>query len=326
MPSNVRTKMLEVLIQEEKGYVSGAQISRKLGVSRAAVWKQMEELRREGYEIEAKPNHGYKLRYRPDRVAPEEISPHLETKWVGRSIRYFPSVSSTQIIAHEWAKEKAPSGAFVLAEEQTSGRGRLGRAWHSPISTGIWMSGIFRPKIPLYLAPQLTLLTSVAVCEAIQEETGLSVGIKWPNDLYVEGKKICGILTELRGDQDQIDYAVIGIGINVNLTEDQIPEELLTRATSLQKELGKSIHRATLITKIWKRLENLYLIYEEKGFEVIRLLWESYANMLQKPIIANTPQGWVEGIALGLNAHGALRMQTETGVQEVYSAEIEAKT
>lgn len=323
MPSNVRTKMLEVLIQEQKEYVSGAQISRKLGVSRAAVWKQMEELRREGYEIEAKPNHGYKLRYRPDRVAPEEILPHLETEWMGRSIRYLPSVSSTQIIAHEWAKEGAPSGAFVLAEEQTSGRGRLGRAWHSPVSTGIWMSGIFRPKIPLYLAPQLTLLASVAVCEAIREETELPVSIKWPNDLYVHGKKICGILTELRGDQDQIDYAIIGIGINVNIKE--IPKELQEKATSLQKELGKPIHRATLITSIWKRLENLYLIYEEKGFEVIRLLWESCANMLQKPIVANTPQGWIEGIALGLNAHGALRMQTETGLQEVYSAEIEAK-
>jgi BirA family biotin operon repressor/biotin-[acetyl-CoA-carboxylase] ligase len=322
MPSNVRNKLLEVLIQQEGQYVSGGEISKRLKVSRTAVWKQIEELRKEGYEIEAKPKYGYKLRFRPDRIAPEEIYPHLSTKFIGRNIRYVFSTPTTQGIAHQWAKEEAPEGAFVLAEAQTSGKGRFGRVWHSPPYTGIWMSGVLRPSILLYQAPQLTLLASVAVCKAIQEVTSLPIGIKWPNDLYLNGKKVCGILTEVKGDQDRIEYAVLGIGINVNLPQIQIPSDLRQKATSLMIELGTSIHRAKLICQIWKALEEYYLLYRAQGFEPIRTLWEENANMLGERIVAMTPQGAIEGIALGLNSYGALRVQTETGIQEVYSAEI----
>lgn len=325
MPSKVRNEMLAVLIQEQNQYVSSAEISEKLGVSRAAVWKQMEELRRQGYQIEAKPKQGYKLLFRPDRVAPEEIFPHLETNWIGREIRYVASTPSTQGIAHQWAKDGALEGSFVIAEEQTAGKGRLGRSWHSPPYTGIWMSGIFRPKIPLCDAPQLTLLASVAVCEALQLSTELPIGIKWPNDLYVGGKKVCGILTELRGDQDQVYYAVMGIGINVNLSVEMLPYNLQEKATSLQIESGAPVHRANLVALIWKCLENLYTIYQKKGFLPIRLLWESHANMLDTKITANTPAGMIEGVAIGVNEHGALLLETDAGMREVYSAEIETK-
>lgn len=324
MSTNVRNKVLELLIERQDQFTSGEEISKLLGVSRAAIWKQIEELRKEGYKIEAKPKQGYQLRFRPDRIAPEEIYPYLHTKWIGRKTKYLETTDSTQIIAHEWAKNGAPDGAFVLAEEQTAGKGRLGRRWHSPSHTGIWMSGIFRPQIPLLYAPQLTLLTSIAVCEVFQATTGTAAGIKWPNDIYVNGKKVCGVLTEVRGDQDQIHYAVIGIGINVNLETVHIPSELREKATSLKIESGASIHRAQLISQIWKRMEELYEQWQEQGFEPIRQLWESHANMLHQEIIATTPQGQKKGIAMGLERNGALLLETNHGMEVIYSAEIES--
>ncbi len=325
MHSSIRDELLKVLIQNQPHFLSGEEISRKVGCSRAAIWKHIEELRHQGYEIEARPRNGYRLVYRPDRVAPEELAPHLQTKTFGRHIRYEHSTPSTQILAHQWAREGAPEGAVVIAEEQVQGKGRLGRSWHSPPGTGVWMSLILRPPISLTEASQFTLLASVGVQQGIKRVTGLPVQIKWPNDLLIRGKKVCGILTELRGEQDRVYYLIIGIGINVNTTSEHLPEQLKGIATSLAMESGGNIHRATLIAAILEELENVYQDYLNSGFGVIKTKWEQAAGMLGKTITARTPQGSITGVAEKLNENGALLVRTNEGIIPVYSADIDWK-
>jgi BirA family biotin operon repressor/biotin-[acetyl-CoA-carboxylase] ligase len=322
--SSIRYEIVRVLIEHKDHFLSGEELSRIAGCSRAAIWKHIEELRKEGYEIEAKPRSGYRLVYRPDRVAPEEIMPHLSTRSFGREIRYEYSTPSTQVLAHQWAREGAAEGSLVLAEEQVQGRGRMGRSWHSPPQTGIWMSLILRPPIPMPEAPHLTLLASVGVHHGIQKATGLPVTIKWPNDLLIKGRKVCGILTELRGEQDRIDYVILGVGINVNVREEHFPPELKDIATSLSIEAGRPVHRATLLAAILKELEDAYHLYLREGFAPIREAWEQAAGMLGKTVTARLPHKMVTGIAERLNDHGALLLRTESGVVSVYSAEIES--
>ncbi len=319
----IRNKIVKLLIENSTGYLSGEEMSRQVGCSRAAVWKHIEELRQAGYEIEARPRHGYRLKYRPDRIAPEEIHPHLQTKRFGQEIDYVYSTPSTQIIAHKLAKEGAPEGTIVVAEEQIKGRGRMGKVWYSPPQTGIWMSLILRPSIPLVNASHLTLLASVGVREALQKETGLNVQIKWPNDLLIGRKKVCGILTELRGEHDQIHYVIIGLGMNVNVNKSDFPMELREIGTSLAIETGRTIHRASLLATILEELEQTYFTYLQEGFTTIRERWEQGAGMLGEIITARTAQGPVTGVAERVNEQGALLIQTSAGTVPVYSAEID---
>ncbi|MFC4078056.1 biotin--[acetyl-CoA-carboxylase] ligase [Salinithrix halophila] len=323
MGSSIREQILNLLLKQGEATISGEEISRQLQCSRTAIWKHINELRKEGYQIEARPKSGYRLVYRPDRVAPEELKPFLQTKWVGQKVRYKRSVDSTQPLAHDWAKEGIEEGSLVITEEQIAGRGRMGRAWHSPPHSGIWMSLILRPPIPLAQASQLTLLTSVAITRAIRKETGLNVTIKWPNDLLIDGKKTCGILTELRGEQDQVHYVVQGIGINVNVTDSVWPEELKEIATSLAIEAGRTFERPPLIASILGEIEALYEGYLNHGFQPIRILWEEYAGMLGKTITARTAGGMVKGIATGLAESGALLVETGKGTEAVFSSDIQ---
>jgi BirA family transcriptional regulator, biotin operon repressor / biotin---[acetyl-CoA-carboxylase] ligase len=320
---SIRNEIVRLFVENPEGFLSGEEISRRVGCSRAAVWKQIEELRKQGYEIEAKPRQGYRLKYRPDRVAPEEIYPHLKTERLGCEIRYVESTPSTQNIAHQWAKDGAPEGAVVIAEEQVNGRGRMGKTWHSPPRTGIWMSLILRPPISLAEASQLTLLASVGVQEAISKETNLPTKIKWPNDILVQGKKVCGILTEIRGEQDRIHYVIMGIGMNVNTEAKDFPEELANVGTSLAMETGRKIHRASLVAVLLKELEQYYLLYLQQGFTPIRKKWEEKAGMLGQVITARSTQSTITGLAEHLNEQGALLIRTSSGVVPVYSAEIE---
>lgn len=325
MGQSIRDNILTVLIASQSQYLSGEELSRQAGVSRTAIWKHMEELRQEGYEIEARPRHGYRLVYRPDRVAPEEIAPHLNSNKFGKQIRYQYQTESTQLIAHQWAREGAEEGSLVLTEEQTGGKGRLGRNWYSPSHSGIWMSLILRPTIALQNASQLTILASVGVKRGIERVTGLSISIKWPNDILINGKKVCGILTEIRGEQDCIHYAVLGVGVNVNIASSQWPNEICSIATSLSIEYGEKIHRATLIAAILEELEACYQLYSRYGFDIIRREWEESAYMFGETIIAHTPQGNVTGVLEGLDEIGALRLRTDEGIKKIYSAEVITK-
>ncbi|MEH7236558.1 biotin--[acetyl-CoA-carboxylase] ligase [Bacillus sp. JJ1562] len=324
MQSEIRKKLLEVFSSANGEFISGQKLSEQLGCSRTAVWKHIEDLRNEGYELEAVRKLGYRIISKPDKISGNEIQLGLETKSFGRNIHFEESVTSTQKIAHKLAYEGAIEGTLVVAEEQTTGRGRLDRAWYSPKHTGVWMSMILRPQIPPSQAPQLTLLAAVGVVQAIQEVTGLEPDIKWPNDILIHQKKIVGILTELQAETDRINSVIIGIGINVNQELSQFPESLHSIASSLAIEKGGKIDRAKLIQVILLKIEKLYKEYLQHGFKVVKLLWESYATSIGKQIIARTLSGSIEGKAIGINEEGVLLLEDAAGdVHHIYSADIE---
>lgn len=322
--SEVRKKLLDAFTNANEDYVSGQYLADIIGCSRTAVWKHIEEMRKQGFQLEAVKRKGYRIINIPDNVSPDEITLGLKTKFLGQVIHYKESVDSTQKIAHRLAYEDVPEGVVIIAEEQVLGRGRMERKWHSPKHTGIWMSMILRPKIPLAKAPQLTLITAVAVVQAIEENTGLSPHIKWPNDILINGKKVTGILTEMQAEADRIFSIIIGIGMNVNQEKEDFPEEIQEIATSLSIEKGEKISRATLIRSVLSNVERLYLLYLEKGFSPIKLLWESYAISIGKNIVARTITGSIQGLALGITDDGVLMVEDTLGkTHYIYSADIE---
>jgi BirA family biotin operon repressor/biotin-[acetyl-CoA-carboxylase] ligase len=320
----MKESLLHMLTENEGEFVSGQQISEKLNCSRTAIWKHVSELRKAGYSIEAVQKRGYRLLTSPDLVTPEEVSLYTGNGTFGKKVIYDSTVKSTQEIAHQLAREGAPEGSIVLADEQTGGRGRLGRAWQSPSGTGIWMSLILRPEIPLQKAPQLTLLIAVAATKAIENVTGLDVAIKWPNDLLIKGKKIAGILTELQAEADSIHSVIVGIGMNVNQEKKHFSEEIAEIATSLSIESGQTYKRAEIIGSILKEIEDLYHNYLENGFTVVKLLWEARAFSLGKRITARSFTGSITGYAKGITDEGVLLLEDDHGkVHQIYSADIE---
>ncbi|WP_113928630.1 biotin--[acetyl-CoA-carboxylase] ligase [Bacillus sp. P14.5] len=315
---------MEAFRMADGEFLSGQALADIAGCSRTAVWKHIEELRKEGFEFEAVKKKGYRILKAPDRVSAEEVYLGLRTRAIGRVIEYMESVPSTQKIAHALAQEGSVEGTTVIADEQTEGRGRLLRSWHSPKGTGIWMSIILKPQLPPQRAPQFTLIAAVAVVQAIEEVCGLSPEIKWPNDILLNGKKVTGILTELQAEADKINSIIIGIGMNVNQKREDFPEELQAIATSLSLEKEEKISRAKLIQKVLEKLELYYDLYMEKGFTPIKLLWESYAISIGRQITARTITGSIKGKALGINEDGVLRIEDAEGaIHEVYSADIE---
>ncbi|MDQ0271054.1 biotin--[acetyl-CoA-carboxylase] ligase [Cytobacillus purgationiresistens] len=324
MQSELRKKLLDAFTNNKDEYLSGQAIADLLGCSRTAVWKHMENLRKEGFELEAVRRKGYRIISTAEKVTADEIRFGLKTKTLGKHIYYEETVDSTQKIAHRLSNEEAVEGTIVVAEEQSSGRGRMDRKWYAPKYTGVWLSIILRPNLPPHKAPQLTLIAAVAVVQAIEEVTGLQPEIKWPNDVLLNGKKITGILTEMQSDADRIVSIIMGIGINVNQKPEDYPNELKEVATSLSIEKGEKVSRAELIQVLLLKLENLYTIYLEKGFYPIKLLWEGYAISIGKNIIARTLTGSIEGKALGIKDDGVLIIEDQSGkTHHVYSADIE---
>ncbi|MGM0899878.1 MAG: biotin--[acetyl-CoA-carboxylase] ligase [Bacillota bacterium] len=323
MQSEIRKRLIEAFTNAGDEYLSGQFLAEIAGCSRTAIWKHIEELRKEGFVFEAVKKKGYKIVQAPENVTADEISFGLKTDFIGRGIHYEEEVDSTQKIAHRLATEGAAEGTVIVAEEQLLGRGRLDRKWHSPKYSGVWMSIILRPNLPMQKAPQLTLVTAVAVVQAIEEVTGLLPQIKWPNDILISGKKVTGILTEMQADADRINAIIVGIGINVNQKRDDFPEEIQQIATSLAAESGQNISRARLMQEVFARLEKLYQTYLKDGFFPIKLLWESYALSIGKEIIARTVTGDIYGKALGITEDGVLNIQQADGeIRQVYSADI----
>ncbi|MEW9698954.1 biotin--[acetyl-CoA-carboxylase] ligase [Paenibacillus sp. SI8] len=319
-------RILQLFEENPNAYVSGEEISRRLNVSRTAIWKHIEALRQAGYAFEAAPRKGYRLLAKPDTWNVAELLGGLRTKVLGQKLHVYGEVDSTQTIAHALVASGAAEGTLVLAEAQTAGRGRMGRKWHSPSGKGIWMSLVLTPRIPVFFMPQLTLLCAVALCRSIQKVVKVDIGIKWPNDLLIGGKKVSGILLESSGEDERLKYVVAGIGISANLKLDDYPEELRSVATSLAIASGGDISRETLVQVFLSEFEELYTLYLEKGFAPIRLLWEALSVTLHRPIRTHTPSGIVEGIADSLDDSGALTVITGTGDKvKIYSGDIELK-
>jgi BirA family biotin operon repressor/biotin-[acetyl-CoA-carboxylase] ligase len=317
--------MILTLLRQYPGeYVSGEMISQTIGVSRTAIWKHMKDLQDAGYQIEAVRNKGYRLLEAPDLVTSAEIREGLITMVLGRNIVYREKIDSTNNLAQQLALEGAPEGTLVIAEEQTAGRGRRGRQWFSPPRSGVWMSLILRPKLPMAHAAQITLVAAVALAKALSRVTGVQAGIKWPNDILFGKRKCCGILTEMHAEFDQIHHLVVGIGINVNVPQEAFPAELQEIATSLQGMRGERVSRAKVVQAVLEELEPLYHRYvAQGGFGAIREEWKASSITLGRQVVAQTARGTIQGKALDIDEFGVLLIECENGgVEKVYSADI----
>lgn len=319
----MKDEVLAFLKQEEE-YCSGEEISHKLGVTRAAVWKAIKKLQEEGYEIVSSTKKGYKLVNRPNIITSGEIKDNLNTKLLGQVVEYRDEVDSTNNLAKELAAKGAIEGTLVVADKQNNGKGRLGRNWESPAGTGIWMSLILRPNILPQYASELTLVAGLGVCEAIKKSTGLDAKIKWPNDVVVNGKKVCGILTEMSAEMDRINYVVVGIGINANI--ETFPEEL-PYATSLKIEGQKEYIRKEIIQCFLEIFEKDYNQYGvDMSLEALRARYEENCITLHKRVKLLKREGESIAEAIGITNSGALIVKYENGMEEeIVSGEVSVR-
>jgi len=296
------------------GAVSGAELSQKLHVSRAAVWARIEDLRSLGYDIEASPHRGYRLLSAPDVLHADDLISRLgKTKVIGRDIRVFQETTSTNDVIEKLARDGVKEGVVVLAESQTRGRGRLGRKWMSPAKRGLWFSVLLRPDLRPQDTTRLTVGSATALRRAIESHTGLKPEIKWPNDILIHGRKVAGILTELSAELDHVKYVILGIGVDVNLSQGDFPAELRKLATSLKVELGKPVSRPELAVAILRELDRDYGRIASGQFAAVADEWEAHGTTIGHEVIIRTGDRRIRGRAESLGEDGALLLRTEHG-------------
>jgi len=316
-------KLLKIL-EDSKIPISGEAISEQLGVTRSAVWKQVKELRSLGYDISASRQNGYMLVSGTEKLLPYEISKSLKTKFIGRDIRYFESTPSTSWIAKDLCNKgdiELLNGTVIIAEQQTGGVGRLGRAWVSP-SGGIWITLILKPKIPIDHMFMINMACSIAIVRTIRKEYNLGALIKWPNDIYIGDKKVSGTLLELAAEADEVHYSLLGIGIDANIEADKLPQEPSRPITSLSLELGYDIRRSKLLARLLKEFEQRYLLLESGEYETIRREWKSLSITLDHRVQIRTPRKTFEGEALDIDEYGALIVRKDNGkIERVISGD-----
>jgi BirA family transcriptional regulator, biotin operon repressor / biotin---[acetyl-CoA-carboxylase] ligase len=308
-------------LRDADGFVSGEALGARMGLSRAGVWKRLRRLKSLGYRIEGEPRRGYRLVGATDKLLAEEILYRLQTKTLRGPVYHFDIAASTNDLAKKLGVQGAPEGALVVAETQSAGRGRLGRSWHSPPGMGLYASLLLRPPLPPADMPLITLSTAVSVVRTLTRSVGVIPGIKWPNDLILNGKKLGGILTEMETESDQIRYLVVGLGLNVNNPD--FPPELAGTATSLFQEKGRPFQRVPLLKTWLEEFENLYLRFLARGFPEILEEWKQHSVTLGKYVAVRQGTRHLEGLALEVAADGALLLETARGeVMKVTSGEI----
>lgn len=306
-------KILSALRAQPDG-VSGAQLAEQLGISRAAIWARIEELRRLDYDIEASPHFGYRLVRSPDALHADDLLARLgETKVIGRDIQVFEETTSTNDVMEKLARDGVKEGAVVFAESQTKGRGRLGRKWISPERKGLWFSVLLRPDLRPQEATQLTVASATALRRAIAAETGLQPEIKWPNDILIDGKKVAGILTELSAEVDRVKHIILGMGVDVNQDASELPLELRKTATSLKIERGEMISRAELAVAILRALDEDYARICGGKFTAVADEWEAHCATIGKNVTVLIGDRKIRGRAESLDDDGALLVRTEHG-------------
>ena len=307
-------QILSALRRAMDGSVSGADLSRDLGITRAAIWARIEELRTLGYDIEASPHHGYRLVSSPDVLHADDLLSLVESnKVIGRDIRVFEKTSSTNDVVEKLARDGVSEGVVVFAESQTKGRGRLGRKWLSPARKGLWFSVLLRPDLRPQAATQIMVAAAISLARAIRDQTGLGPEIKWPNDVLIHGKKVAGILTELNGELDHVKYVILGMGVNVNLSAHDFPSELRKLATSLKAEAGHNLRRAELAAAILRELDADYARIARREFSSIGEEWQQSCSTLGRHVTIRLGGRIIRGLAESLDEDGALLLRTEHG-------------
>ena len=313
------------LLRSADGYISGQELCNRFGVSRTAVWKAINQLKEAGYEIEAQQNKGYRLMAAPDLMTEAEIKSLMHTEWVAKEVLYFDTIDSTNTKAQELAEKGYPSGTLVVADKQESGKGRRGRSWVSPSGTGIFMTLMIKPDINPNNASMLTLVAALAVAKAITSVTGEKALIKWPNDIVINGKKVCGLLTEMNAQFDYINHIVVGIGINVH--NESFPEEISQMASSLMIEAGgKRFHRAQIIAETMSYFEQYYDTFLKT--QDLSALVREYDELLvnrNKSVRVLDPKEPFDGKAMGITPKGELIVDTWESRKLVSSGEVSVR-
>lgn len=318
----MRSSILELLRNVAGQYISGEEIAKQMQVSRTAVWKHIRELKQAGYAIESHSRSGYCLMQAPDLLLPNEIKNVVSTQILGKHVHYYEDTTSTNNEAKILAAKGAAEGTIIVSETQNSGRGRLARGWFSPYAKGIWFSVILRPAFLPQEAPKCTLMAAVAVTKAIEHITGIRCGIKWPNDILYEGKKLVGILTEMNAEMDGINYVVIGMGINVNIAQTDFPEELQGIVTSLLILKGEKVSRVLLLNEVLQQLEVLYKEALEKGFVGILEEWKKYSVTLGRSVNVLGISETFSGVAVDIDDQGALLVKTDAEIRRVLAGDV----
>lgn len=327
----MKDKILAMLRENQNVFVSGEMLSDRLGVSRTAVWKCIRELREEGYDIEASSRKGYKLGSTEVYNA-AEIQWALPTRILGKQVVYRPVLDSTNVLAKRLAMEDCPEGTVVVADTQTAGRGRLGRDWSSSPCKGIWMSVVLRPAAKPEEVNLITLAAAVAVVRALKDAAGVEAAIKWPNDVLLDGKKVCGILTEMGSEMERVHYVILGIGINVNQEAADFPPELRDKAVSLysfcakQGSDGRLFNRSEIVKKILFYLEDLYSTMNHGKTNDIIHAWKEHTCTLNKVVKIKDKNGCMTGTAEDITSDGRLVVRLEDGtLREILSGEISVR-
>lgn len=311
------------MLREKDDYVSGDYIAEVLCISRTAVWKYIKGLEKTGYIIDSIKGRGYRLTFTPDHLLPWEIERFTESTIIGKEIIYKDIVDSTNTYAFSLALSGKPEGTCVVAEAQRTGRGRLGRVWFSPRNKNIYISVILRPSDhPSRIYP-ITFLSCLAVYDTIKGVTGLTPSLKWPNDVLMNKKKVCGTLLEISAETDAINFVVVGIGFNINMDTNDIDEYLKDKATSLYIETKKIYERAYICGILLSCMDRYYKIFLESSGDEICRLWESRANINGRYMEVNQMGEINRGIAQGIDATGALLLDVNGRIKRIIAGDTE---
>lgn len=323
-PGDIDRLLLSSFAACGSGFLSGEDLCRAANVSRTTVWKRIECLREFGFVFESFPSRGYRLVSLPDALHPAAIASGMMTERLGRVLVSYSETGSTNLVASRLGEEGAPEGMVVLAESQLQGKGRLGRAWSSPPGVNLYASVLLRPPLAPFDAPQLTLLSAVAVARAIRACTSLSPVIKWPNDILINDKKVAGLLNEMTAETDRISFLILGIGVNLNMTGEQFPETVRYPASSLLLEGGKRIDRIAFTRCLLEMLDTLYTRFLSGGFDVVRDEWLSLCSVVNRRVrVSDSGAPPREGFVEGIDAAGALLLKLDSGqVEPVYTGDV----
>ena len=329
MQGDKKYEILGMLKEKYPEFISGEELSRHFHISRTAVWKYVKSLKADGYLLEASSKIGYKLVSRSGVFNGYEIADRLETHVLGKRVLYFETLDSTNNYAKQIALEGAEEGVAVVAGSQSGGRGRLGRKWDSPSGSGIYLSLILRPVLPPEEVQGITLAASVAVAQAIEKIAGIRPGIKWPNDVLLGDKKVCGILTEMNSEMEQVNFIVLGIGINYGRQQGEFPAELAEKATSLDAYAAKrgidikNADRLLLLRTVLQELDEIYaLITNNRTAEVLDK-WKEYSVTLGREVRIISGATEYTAVAEGITDGGKLMVRCGDGeVKLVQSGEV----
>jgi BirA family transcriptional regulator, biotin operon repressor / biotin---[acetyl-CoA-carboxylase] ligase len=304
--------LLALLADNPMIAISGQKIAKEMGVARSSVWAWTQKLRALGVRVKGSPGTGYRIERVPDVLCASLLRRQLRRSAFGKRVHHFFKAGSTNALAFELGQAGEPHGTLVVAEEQTAGRGRAGRSWHSEKTSGVYMSLLLRPAISPMHAPLLTLLTGLALRDAVLEETGLAPDLRWPNDLLLGGKKCGGILTEMHAEPDRVHFVVVGVGINVN--HSSLPPEIANIATSLRMTTGKTYSRLQVVVRLLRKLESYYNLFLTEGPAPIVMRFNEVSSFANgKRVRITTPSGSYIAVTEGLEPHGLLRVRREDG-------------